>query len=176
MKKQSKQLVIMAILLLVLVAAFFGLKQYNKGQKEKADSVKAEYLFDLAKEDVTRISYDYQGVRYTFEKGEEGWYYTEDPSLALNQSSMDTMQYRLANMEILQTIENVTDMAQYGLENYRTLQCETSSESYTLHIGNYNEISGVYYVSNPSENTVYTVSDQTVLCFSRTPENLKQSE
>lgn len=176
MRKQQKQLIGLIAVLLVLGAAFLGLRQYNQKQGDDTGE-EAEVLFSVNKDTVRQINYDYQGENYTFEKEEDVWYYAKDHNLSLNQSSMGAMAARLAQMDIVQTIENVTDMSQYGLDqDYRTLTFGTDTESYALWIGDYNDMLDVYYVCRPGENTIYTLSGQAVNCFGRTPEDLKSAE
>lgn len=176
MRKQQKQLIGLIAVLLILAAAFLGLRQYNQKQSEDAGE-EAEVLFSVNKDTVRQINYDYQGENYTFEKEEDVWYCANDRNLSLNQTSMGAMAARLAQMNIVNTIENVADMSQYGLDqDYRTLTFETDTESYALWIGDYNDMLDVYYVCRPGESTVYTLSGQAVNCFGRTPEDLKSTE
>lgn len=179
MKKQSRQFVILIAALAFLAAAFFGLKQYNKVQdgKPEEDSAETTTLVDIDEEDIIRFSYKYNGESYTFEKEEDTWYYAEDPSMSMNQYSINVMVSKLAEVEAIDTLENVTDMAQYGLADpERTIQYETADASYTFWIGDYNSMTYVYYLRIPSETTVYTVSAQMVSIFTRTPEDMKEEE
>lgn len=176
MKKQSVCLLWMLLLLAVLVAAVFGLRYYQDKKAQEDADTQEQVLFDIDKDTIQEMSYDYEGQRYTFQKEGDIWYDADNRSLDLNQTSMDSMAINLSQMQIVQTIEDVEDKAQYGLaEGYRELTFLAGTESYTLYIGNYNEMLDIYYVCKPSENTVYTLSGQTVLCFSRTSENLKKT-
>lgn len=173
MKKQSGQLLILLIVLVVLAAAFFGLKQYNKVQSEKPEESTAETIVDVAKEDVVKLTYDYEGETYSFEKADDTWYYAEDHSLALMQYLISNMLSQVAPLEAEQIIENVTDMAQYGLdEPSRTISYETENASYIFQVGNYNSVTSVYYICKPSENTVYAVSSGVVSIFNKTLDDL----
>lgn len=175
MKKQSKQLLILLGVLVVLAAAFFGLKQYNKVQSEKeTEAADAdEIVVDEAEEDIIRLTYDYEGETYSFEKEEDTWYYTEDRSVSIAQSFIRNLVYAVAPLEAEQKIENVTDMSQYGLgDSERTIQFETAGTSYIFEIGNYNDVTDVYYISKLSENTVYAVQQGTITVFDKTLEDL----
>lgn len=179
MKKQSRQFIILIAVLAVLAAAFFGLKQYNKIQSEKPeeDDGDTTVLVDINEEDIIRFSYDYNGESYTFEKEDDTWYYAEDPSLSMNQYSINVMVSKLAEVEAIDTVENVTDMSQYGLADpERTIQYETADASYIFWIGDYNSMTSVYYLCVPSETTVYTVSAQMISIFTRTPEEMMEEE
>ncbi|MCM1046421.1 MAG: DUF4340 domain-containing protein [Candidatus Gastranaerophilales bacterium] len=174
MRKQSRQFVILLLVLLVLAAAGWGLRQYYIGQSQKGREI--SYVFDLDRSSIAEIGYDYQGEHYSFVKEDGVWYYEGDRTLALTQGSVESMATTIASMEILQTIEGVEDMEQYGLgEERRTLDCRTDEGEYVLYMGNFNETTQIFYVCRPEENKVYVVSNQVMHCFSRTPEDLKSS-
>lgn len=64
----------------------------------------------------------------------------------------------VAPMEAVQIIENASDISQYGLdEPSRRISLETAQAVYTYYVGDYNSMSGIYYVCKPEESTVYTV-------------------
>lgn len=173
MKGQSRQFLVLLVLLIIVVVAFFGVMQYNKIQKDNPASTSAERIIDINRDDIIRFSYDYMGEVYTYEKADDVWRCVEEPDIALHQNKVISMVSRFAAVEIQQTIENVTDFAQYGLEEgYRVLTYETATESYTIHIGNQNEVTDVCYICLPSTNTVYTVQTMLVGSISRTPQDL----
>ena len=174
MRRQSRQFVILLLVLLALAATAAGLRKYYISQSNKGTT--KSYVFDMDKSSVTRIGYDYQGEQYWFVKEDGTWYYEGDRTLQLTQGSVESMVTTIAYMEIFQTIEDVEDMEQYGLgEDHRTLTCQTTDGEYVLHMGNFNETSSIFYVRKPDENKVYVVSNQVMHCFSRTPEDLKSS-
>lgn len=179
MKKQKKQLVLLVSVLVLLVAGFLGLKKYNEVQSEKpAEEDIVIVAFD--DEDIERFSYDYQGEEYTFEKEDDVWYYTENPSLNLDQQQIKTMLAKIAPLKVEAVIPQVTDKLQYGLAELSgdttNIRYETASESIVLEVGNYNSIENVYYVAMPSETTIYTVLGNVITGFSYTLEDLLVAE
>lgn len=175
MKKQSKQLSILLIMLAALAAVFLGLKQYNKAQSEKAEEDTAEKIYDVEKDDIVRFTYDYNGERYTFEKEDDTWYYAEDHSLNIKQYQISNMLSKVAPLLAEMKIESVTDMAQYGFEeSNRTIQYETEGDSYFFEAGDYNKVSDVYYIRQSSEDVVYAVSAATVTIFNKSLEDLAE--
>lgn len=176
MKRQSRQFIVLLALLLVVVVAFFGVMQYNKIQKDNPASTAAERIIDINRDDIIRFSYDYMGEVYTYEKVDGVWRSVDEPGIELHQNKVVAIVSRLAAVEIRQTIENVTDLSQYGLaEGYRTVSFETATESYTLYIGNFNAVTDVYYIYMPSTNTVYTIPTMLPGSIERTPEDLKNT-
>lgn len=174
MKNQKKQMIILLIVLVALVAGLLGLQQYNKTQSElPAEEAPVINLTDLSSEEIVKFSYNYEGETLSFEKEGETWHYTADKALTLNQALITNILSGVATINADQAIENVTDMTQYGLkEPSNILQFETAAESVILQVGDYNEMSDIYYVSKPSETTVYTVSAVAIPNFDYALEDL----
>lgn len=181
MKKQRKQLIFLLVILLILAAAIPGVRYLTERQKEKsAEEERAEQeskiLIDTAYEDLVRFSYDYEGVNYSFEKAEDTWHATDDPERNLKEDSIKNILSGVTPLYIQQTIENVTDFSQYGLDQpERTITFETASASYILHVGDYNSLTGTYYVSMPSESRVYVVEQTVITRFNRTYEDVTET-
>ncbi len=170
MKKQLRQMIVLLVILVLLIAAFFGLQAYKKIQEKNAE---AEMFLDVSGDEILRFSYDYQGERYFFEKDGDTWRYLGDPNLELYQERIISMVNRLGSVEIKQAIENVTDMSQYGLgEGHREYSFETATDSYTIYVGDSNQMTKLCYVCRPGEDTVYVVSRQLIAGFERTPDAL----
>lgn len=177
MKKQKIQLLIMLIALIVLGGGYFGLRQYNKAQSEKEPEPEGEVIVSLEKEDIIRFSYDYEGNEYSYEKEEDTWYYAPDPELTLTQYRLTNIVSKLAELTAQDTITGVTDMSQYGLEEpQRTFSFETESETYTFYVGDRNDISGVYYICKPGEDTVYTVATTVVTTLNLDVQDIVEEE
>lgn len=173
MKKQRRQMLLLLALLAVVTAGFFGLKQYNKVHSELPEEEDSIIIVDMNRDDIEKFSYDYEGETYHFVKEGDTWYYTDDKSLQLDQSSIKLKIMKACPMTAEQVIENVTDMTQYGLdEPSKTLQFETATESVILYVGDYNSVSKVYYMCKPSESTVYTVTSPNVTVFNYALEEL----
>jgi len=173
MGKSGKQLLLLVLVLVILVGVLFGVKQYNKVQSEKPEENSQITLADTPKEEILRLTYDYEGETYSFEKKEDTWYYTGDPSLTITQYMITNMLSKLSPLTAEQAIEEVTDVSQYGLgENSRTITWETADESYTIEVGDYNSMTAVEYIKFLSENTVYTVPSSTVTVFDKSLEDL----
>ncbi|MDE7223946.1 MAG: DUF4340 domain-containing protein [Acetatifactor sp.] len=198
MRKQNRQFIILAVVLIVLVGGYIGLTQYNSRQQEQeADQSEKEVLVDISRDDILRFSYEYNGEAYAFEKKEtavdiqgEGisdeaeetqvesrWVYTEDETLNLMQSRLNTMAGKLTNIVAVNLISDVTDMSQYGLEEpANVLHWETEYGSYTYNVGDYNSIASVYYICEPGSDTVYTVSASLGTGFDYSLEDLIEEE
>ncbi len=175
MKKKQKQMIGMLVALIVLAAAFLGLRQYNKNEAEDTSVTEDtdETVLDVNYDDITSFSYVYEGETYSFEKEEDTWYYTEDHSLNLNQNKLKAMLLKVAPLKVNQVIKNVTDMSQYGLANpERTISYETADRSVIINVGDLNSMTSQYYIAFPSEMTVYAVTTNVVTGFNYTLDDL----
>lgn len=165
----------MLLALVVLAAAFLGIRQYNKNASSATSTTEdtQETVLDVNSDDITSFRYVYEGETYAFEKKDETWYYTDDHSLNLNQERIKAMILKVAPLKADQVIENVTDMSQYGLADpERTIQYETADRSVIINVGNLNSMTSQYYVAFPSEMKVYVVATNVVTGFNYTLDDL----
>ena len=165
----------MLLALVVLAAAFLGIRQYNKNIASATSTTEdtQETVLDVNSDDITSFRYVYEGETYAFEKKDETWYYTDDHSLNLNQERIKAMILKVAPLKADQVIENVTDMSQYGLADpERTIQYETADRSVIINVGNLNSMTSQYYIAFPSEMKVYVVATNVVTGFNYTLEDL----
>ena len=165
----------MLLALVVLAAAFLGIRQYNKNASSATSLTEdtQETVLDVNSDDITSFRYVYEGETYAFEKEDETWYYADDHSLNLNQDRIKAMILKVAPLKADQVIENVTDMSQYGLADpERTIQYETADRSVIINVGNLNSMTSQYYIAFPSEMKVYVVATNVVTGFNYTLEDL----
>ena len=163
------------VALVVLAAAFLGIRQYNKNASSATSTTEdtQETVLDVNSDDITSFRYVYEGETYAFEKEDDTWYYADDHSLNLNQDRIKAMILKVAPLKADQVIENVTDMSQYGLADpERTIQYETADRSVIINIGNLNSMTSQYYIAFPSEMKVYVVTTNVVTGFNYTLEDL----
>lgn len=177
MKKQRKQLMLLIAVLAILAIGYFVLKQYNASQEKKESADTGIFLTEVNADEIVKITYDYDGATYSFEKDGDTWYDTADRSRKLTQYSITAMASNLAGLTATQVLENVTDLEQYGLtEGYRVICFETATESVIYYLGDQNAITEEYYLCKPSESTVYLVGATLANRFNYTPEDLTEEE
>ena len=175
MKKKQRQMIGMLLALVVLAAAFLGIRQYNKNASSATSITEdtQETVLDVNSDDITSFRYVYEGETYAFEKEDETWYYADDHSLNLNQDRIKAMILKVAPLKADQVIGNVTDMSQYGLADPdRTIQYETADRSVIINVGNLNSMTSQYYIAFPSEMKVYAVTTNVVTGFNYTLDDL----
>lgn len=175
MKKQKRQLLMLIILLVILGVAFFLLRARNQKESESSqeeESAKVKFM-DVVQDDIIAISYDCEGETYSFEKKEDVWYLVGEPERNLTQTTVKAFALQFCPMEADQVIYNVTDVSQYGFEEdtKRKVSVSTAEETYTVLVGDLNELTGAYYVMLPEGKDVYVVDSYVMSRFERTPDS-----
>lgn len=178
MKKQGRNLILLAVALVVLGAGYLCLSRYNRAQQEKEeDREEGQVLVDIAEDDILKFSYVYQEETHVFERKDDLWTSQADPSRNLTQSRLDTMAGKLTRIVAKNTFTEVTDLSQYGLEEpANVLHWETDQESYTYQVGDYNSMGNVYYICEPGSRTVYAVTASLGTGFQYDLEDLTEKE
>lgn len=160
MKKQARQVIILAVFLVILGGGYLALRSYHQKQENQTLTDDRLALMQLDTEDIIRIRYNCDAQEFSFEKGEDTWYSVSDPTLSLTQYYFSTMTSYLASLRVEETIGETADLAQYGLEEpEKVIVFETEQESYTLWVGDYNSIAGGYYICFADQNEVYVIQN-----------------
>jgi len=180
MKKQKKQLIFLVILLVVLCGAYFGAEAYNKRAEQKeaeAELAGKKYMIQLNAADITSITYDHNDETCSFVKEDGVWTAAEDKTLSVKQSDLETMAEKLANLEVSDVIEGVTNLEQYGLtEPAKTIQFIAGDTEYEILQGTYNPTASVYYVCDASDlSVVYTVQTTALISFNHGMDSLVET-
>lgn len=173
MKKQKKQMILMLALLLIVIGALVGLRIYNDAQANKQAEAEGEVIIDMEYADAELLSYVYEGETYSFERIDDIWYVAGDHSKSVKQSRIQAMMLGVTPFVAEQVIENVTDFAQYGLdEPQNTIVFGNDMEQFTLSVGDYNSFSATNYVRLNDSATVYVVKQACVTRFNQTLDDL----
>ena len=154
--KKIRNLILCAALLLAAVGIFFVL------QKRQNDSGKKEMLIDLTADKIAGISWtDADGETLAFQREEGKWISKTDPSAVLDQKEMNTVAAGVTGIAVFQTMENVKDLSQYGLDSPAVTVAVTdlSGNVITIEIGDNNDSAGVVYVLRDGDKgRVYAVT------------------
>lgn len=117
------------------------------------------------------------GETYRFEKKDDTWYDAEDETLNIYQARITAMLVKVANLSAEQTISDVIDLSQYGLETpERYVEFSTADATYRLNFGNLNSMTSQYYVAFDGETSVYAVTTNVVTGFNYTLEDLIEED
>lgn len=172
MKKQTRTLIILAAVLVVVVAAYFGISAWNRSQDEAKTKAAEDSAIPLVRlTDVTSISLEYPDETLNFTKDVDGvWEYADDPAFPLDETLLVSLEGELSNLDALRSFDNQDGYSAYGLEEPAIrLTAETSSGgSFVLNIGNISGSGSGYYAYVQSDDLIYTVSEELVTSLSYT--------
>lgn len=174
-KPKPTGLIVMGVVLVLLIGGYFGITAYNRAQAAKASNEESttKIMYSTATANVTELHYTYGGVLYTYEKKDDKWVYTDDPSLNIDSDKIRSMVSYLASVYYYDVLTEVTDYDQYGLESdYVTLGWTADGTSYELRLGSYNPVTSSYYFMNTLNGDVYITTQNLVDYFKVVPEDI----
>lgn len=170
MKKQTKTLVILAVVLVVLIGAYAGLRLWNNTLEEAEAKASEVAVITLSKlEDISSISFEYEGETLNFSKNSDGqWEYADDQAFPLDESFITTIETTLMDLSAERGFENIEGDESYGLsEPSIWLSAETTSgDSFKISIGSLSGSGSGYYAKVEGDDLIYVVSSDLVSSIS----------
>lgn len=175
MEKQKKQLLFMLLLLALAILTFVGAAVIPEEKEEEAVSYQ---ITNFATNEVTKLEYSFDEIQVKLEKLEDEWWNEEDKSMDIDEETVTGMIAKVASLTSENRIEKVTDVSIYGLANAtKKVRISDGVKSYTLIIGDYNDMTSTYYVCLEEDmSTVYTMSSTKVNAFDMPIESLVVEE
>ena len=155
--KRYKRVVILAAVLVVACIATFALSQYEQEQEQIRTS--DEIILQIPSENVLSVSWDYSGGgSLTFNKTDAGWIYQDDEAFPVSEKKIMDILEHFEEYGVSFVIEDVTDYAQYGLDEPEcTLHLTTSERSYDIKMGDFSKMDEQRYISI-GDGKVYLVN------------------
>lgn len=201
-KKQVVQFVVLLVFLVAMIGAYLGIKNYNTAQEEKEQQEQEDAKITLTAfqpDDITKISYDYHGVTYQFEKSGQEWKSKDDSSLNIDQDAFESFlksagsiqaQTKVTPQENTDASENgntskadenkaSVDNAdtEYGFDKpSRTVTITREKGTSSLIFGMKNEMLGQYYVRTSESSQIYLVEESVYTAFDKEAEDFKKIE
>ena len=158
MRRSTKELCILAAVLVLCAAAYLGARAWNVGRAETDDAVYAARWTDLSVLTIERGE-----TALSFERGEDGvWYSLDEPDFPLEQSRLTQLEETLGALEASKVIPDPEEDASYGLDTpvrRIIVQCAGGASGVLL-VGD--AVNGSYYARLEGETTVYTISSALV--------------
>lgn len=175
MEKQKKQLIILGIFLVLVIAVYAGLKYYNANQT-KEETITYPVTQVMA-EEVTQIAFTNENGSFTYIKSDDGWYCAEDENAQIDDELLTDSIGDIVETVSEDRIDNVEDMSQYGLrEPGIKVVYSTAAGSTTLLMGDYNSAISKYYIAIDGENTVYTADGSLYYSLTKSLEDFRMAE
>ena len=160
--KRAKRLYILLGVLVAACAGAYGVLKYEERKEQISNS--EEVVLQIPAEDVTGLSWEYEGEQLAFHKN-DGWTYDEDEAFPVSEDAIDSLLEVFREFSVSFIIEDVEDYGQYGLEEpVCTIQVETEEETYDIQLGDYSTMDSQRYVSIGDGN-VYLVQEDPLDSF-----------
>ena len=165
MNKQKKQLLLL-ILVLVLALIAFVLVSKMPDEEEIEETVSFT-VTDLDTEAVNKLTFTNGTGTYTLTKAEDIWSYEGDKTLDMDEDAVQSMIDKVASITSENCIEKVEDLSLYGLDEPEiTILVSDGTTSYTLFIGDYNDMTYTQYLCLENDmETVYTTTSYNISAF-----------
>ncbi len=182
MKKQRKQFVILAILLVLCVLVWVIVSAVIKKNEEKQESIEeadleSRKLCPVEVEDITELSYYYEDTKLTLKLDGDQWICEGNEEVDIDESSINTMLTALTGLAYTEQIEDAEELSEYGLETpQNTVSVKTTDGEYTFYLGDENSYTGDHYVMVEGDASVYTVSTDIAAYFSYSLEDITAEE
>lgn len=152
---RGKKLVLLLGVLLVLMTVTVLVMEFSPD--ENAEEEAAVTVFTLDMDQVTGLSWTYEGEEVSLERdGENNWTYPADDAFPLDQSYPDAMVQALSEIQADRIIEEPEDLSEYGLADPVCSITVQADETRQLAIGDETSLGGQRYLSLGDGN-VYLV-------------------
>ncbi|MDO5425849.1 MAG: DUF4340 domain-containing protein [Eubacteriales bacterium] len=159
-KKKGKLLILGIVVLVVLGGLEIALKQANKkAEEQETEETEGVDPLSLDSDQLKSVTVKNAYGMFSLTKEEDTWENAEDAEFPLSQSTWTGKLSYLESMEVVRTLEEPAELAEYGLEEPEieiTMVMEDGGESH-LYIGDQNVTTGDFYVYVDSPEAVYTV-------------------
>lgn len=176
MNKQKKQLLLLLFVLLLAVGAFLLVSRIPG--EDEAEEAESYSVTNLDAENVCKLSFMNENGTFTLTKQGDSWVYEGDKALDMDEDAVDNLVNKVAALTSENCMEQVEDASIYGLdEPIVTILVSDGTTSYTLLVGDYNDMTYTYYLClEDDKGTVYTTTSYNVSSFMDGIDNLIAEE
>ncbi|MCD7709577.1 MAG: DUF4340 domain-containing protein [Clostridiales bacterium] len=182
MKKQQKQFLVVAILLVICVVAYIALLAYNKSVENKEAEESADIIVaEIDPDGVTAFSFvsyeDGETLSFTLADDGSTWTYDGDPEFDVDEDEVTTLLSKLESVEAKEIVEDYGDLSDYGFDDPKNvITATTASGTTTLTIGGYNDMLSEYYLTCSDSDDLYLISSTLYSGFNKTLDDLEAEE
>lgn len=180
MKRHNLRNLILLVLLMIALISVYCIIRYNSQKDQEAQNADtSKKVLSLEQPDVVWIQFTLEEQQVTFVKDGDTWKLSGDDSFEVNASAVESAISAVADMTSERTLEDVADLAEYGLDKpAQTVVLKSQGDvTYHIYFGNTNEATGNDYVCSGDDKTkVYTVSSSVAQTFTGTLEDFHAVE
>lgn len=159
--KRYKRVIALTLVLVVVCIATIAMTRYEEKQEQIRTS--NEIIMQIPGETVQSVSWDYSGGDgLAFLKTDSGWVYQDDEAFPVSEKKIMDILEHFEEYGVTFVIEDVTDYAQYGLDDPEcTLHLTTQERSYDIKMGDFSKMDEQRYI-DIGDGNVYLVSEDPV--------------
>ena len=171
--RKNKGAVILLVILVLLVAVYFGLRTWNARQEKKEEAA-AVNVTDTPADEVVSLKFDVGNGDLEFNKEDDQWYYTPDKDFPLKQSYPEDMAEAVGNITADRELKDGDSIEDYGLDDpvYTIEYTDADGNGTKILFGNMT--GDDYYVMQSGGDIVYTVSSSVIDPLNHTLDDMAQ--
>ncbi len=157
--KKSKNIIILAVILGILIGAYYFIDSRPQDEEEDSSEETIE-LSKFDKEKLTKMTIKTSEGTLTLTKDGEGWKVDYPFEITLDETAIDDLAYSFANLYAEEIVEEAPeDLSDYGLENPKSIaECELEDgEKRIFYLGDETPVGSTYYLMVENDPKVYTV-------------------
>lgn len=162
-RKHKTKLLIGIAFIVVLCGAYFGVLSYTKSQEKKQLQAEEEetaqaIVFSVAEDQISRLSFTGDEGELEFVREDGVWSYPGDASFEMDETRIGLLINDLAALSATRTLEDVSELSEYGLDNPSNCITVTLTDGTTsaLYVGDVNTSnSETYFQTEEGSRTVY---------------------
>ena len=161
MEKRTRTLCLLVGAIVLLLAAYFGIRSFNKSQETKAEKeAKASEVYLTKMKNVTEIRYNIGNGEQAFvrESVSDNWEVEAQPDFPLAQTYPEQIASDFGTLKAERELKDADQLSDYGLEDpvYTVELTNAKGTTHKISIGN---VTGdTYYATVDDSKTVYTIS------------------
>ena len=178
-KKRGKSLLLLSLVLLLLLGATAAVMTLLPDEDTEAEESVNEgvEILTLKEEDASAINWTVNGETFAMDKDGEDWVLSSDPAFPLSQEHMSAIFTDLGGLLSYNTLENVTDLAEYGLDDPTAVihVDDANKKLVTIHLGDAAPMDSLRYLSL-GDGKVYMVSNAILQNYNVTLDDLMAYE
>lgn len=169
MKRQKNQFLLLVILLVIGIGAFFGVRQMNQNREEKEegqaeDGKQPIEVYVVEADDIVGFSYDNaSGEKVEFYKNEEQWLCRDHEDADLSEDAIESALGIVSSVTANAIIEDGA-IEEFGLDvPSAVISVNTGGETVTFTFGMQNSMTQEYYFTINEDNSRIYAGDGAIL-------------
>ena len=120
MKNKTVKMILAVAVLVVCCGAYAGVKNYVSHQEQQESEEEEESsttVFSASADDIESLDFMVDDTETTFEKNDDTWVKKDEKDFPVNQTTLDSAASSVASIESDRVLEDVDDLAEYGLDS-----------------------------------------------------------